>query len=185
MQMHSQMFNEPITFIGYPTVDGSGGNRINGRNCYAITTKSANSEGAWAFIESMLQYEEVSESGGNSYLPVRKDMLEETFTLAMKENGSYDENGEIMLDEDGNPMIWPKVTWGYDDWECEIYAATPEQIQALRDLIDSSVAATNNNQTIMSIIQEESQAFFEGQRSAQEVADVIQSRVQTYVSENS
>ncbi len=185
MQMHSQMFNEPITFIGYPTVDGSGGNRINGRNCYAITTKSANSEGAWAFIESMLQYEEVSESGGNSYLPVRKDMLEETFTLAMKENGSYDENGEIMLDEDGNPMIWPKVTWGYDDWECEVYAATPEQIQALRDLIDSSVAATNNNQTIMSIIQEESQAFFEGQRSAQEVADVIQSRVQTYVSENS
>lgn len=185
MQMYCQMFNDPITFIGYPTVDGSGGNRINGQNCYAITTKSANPEGAWAFIESMLQYEEVSERGGISYLPIRKDMLEETFAKAMEENGSYDENGDIMLDEDGNPMIWPKVTWGYDDWECEIYAATPKQIQDLRDLINSSVAATNNDQTILNIIQEEAQPFFEGQRSAREVADVIQSRVQTYVSENS
>lgn len=61
MQMYSLMFNEPVTFIGYPTVDGSSGNRINGRNCYAITTKSSNPDGAWAFIESMLQYEEVSE----------------------------------------------------------------------------------------------------------------------------
>ncbi len=186
MQMYSLMFNEPITFIGYPTVDGSSGNRINGRNCYAITTKSGHPDGAWAFIESMLQYKEVSEwGGGPNYFPIRRDMLEETFEIAMKENGSYDEDGNIMLDENGEPMIYPKVTWGYDDWEAEIYAATPEQVQAVRDLIDTSVAATDNDQTILSIIQEEAQGYFEGQKSAQDVASVIQSRVQTYVSENS
>jgi len=185
MQMYSLMFNEPVTFIGYPTVDGSSGNRINGRNCYAITTKSANPDGAWAFIESMLQYEEQPEWGMANYFPIRKDMLEESFAQAMKENGSYDENGNIMLDENGDPMIWPKTTWGYDDWEAEIYAATPEQVQVVRDLIDSAVASTNNDQTIFNIIQEEAQAYFEGQKSAQEVATVIQSRVQTYVSENS
>lgn len=185
MQMYSLMFNEPVTFIGYPTVDGSNGNRINGQNCYAITTKSKNPEGAWSFIESMLQYEEVSEWRGNSYFPIRKDMLEESFEIAMKENGAYDENGDIMLDENGDPMIQPKVTWGYDDWECEVYAATPEQVQAVRELIDSSVAATNNDETILNIIQEEAQGYFEGQKSAQDVANVIQSRVQTYVSENS
>lgn len=185
MQMYSLMFNEPITFIGYPTVDGSTGNRINGRNCYAITTKSSNPDGAWAFIESMLQYEEVSEWRGTNYFSIRKDMLEESFEIAMKENGSYDENGNIMLDDNGDPMIYPKVTWGYEDWECEVYAATPEQVQAVRDLIDSSVAATNNDETILSIILEEAQGYFEGQKSAQDVAGVIQSRVQTYVSENS
>lgn len=185
MQMYSLMFNEPVTFIGYPTVDGSNGNRINGQNCYAITTKSKNPEGAWSFIESMLQYEEVSEWRGNSYFPIRKDMLEESFEIAMKENGAYDENGDIMLDENGDPMIQPKVTWGYDDWVCEVYAATPEQVQAVRELIDSSVAATNNDETILNIIQEEAQGYFEGQKSAQDVANVIQSRVQTYVSENS
>lgn len=185
MQMYAMMFNEPVTFIGYPTVDGSGGNRLNGRNCYAITTKSKNPDGAWAFIESMLQYSEVSEWGMSNYLPIRKDMLEETFEIAMKENGSYDENGNIMLDENGEPMIWPKVTWGYEDWEAEIYAATPEQIQEVRDLIDSAVASTNNDTTILNIITEEAQGYFEGQKSAEDVAKVIQSRVQTYVSENS
>lgn len=185
MQMYSLMFNEPVTFIGYPTVDGSSGNRINGQNCYAITTKCKNSDGAWAFIESMLQHEPQKEYGGRDSFSIRKDMLDESFEMAMKENGSYDENGEIMLDENGEPLIWPKVTWGYDDWSAEIYAATPEQVQAMRDLIDSAVAATNNDETVLTIIQEEAQAYFEGQKSAQDVATIIQSRVQTYISENS
>lgn len=184
MQMYSLMFNEPITFIGYPTVDGTNGNRINGQDCYAITTKSKNPDGAWAFIESMLQYEKPDEYGYYNGFPVRKDILEEVFELAMKENGSYDENGNIMLDANGEPMIWPKTTWGYDDWSAEIYAATPEQVQAVKDLIDSAVAGSNNDETILNIITEEAQGYFEGQKSAQDVASVIQSRVQTYISEN-
>lgn len=185
MQLYSLMFNEPVTFIGYPTVDGSSGNRINGENCYAITTKCDNPDGAWEFIESMLQYEPQSEWRSMHNFPVRRDMLEETFERAMKEEGQYDENGEIMLDENGDPMIRPKTTWNYDGWETEIYAATPEQVQAVRDLIDNSTAATRNDQTILNIINEEAAAYFEGQKSAQEVVGVIQSRVQTYVSENS
>ena len=55
----------------------------------------------------------------------------------------------------------------------------------IKDLIDSSVASTNNDTTILNIISEEAQGYFEGQKSAQDVAKVIQSRVQTYVSENS
>lgn len=185
MQMYSLMFNEPVTFIGYPTVDGSSGNRINGENCYGITTKCSDPDGAWEFIESMLQYEPQPEWGGMRNFPIRRDMLEETFESAMKENGMYDENGEIMLDENGDPMIRPKTTWGYDDWQAEIYAATPEQVQVVKDLIDNASAATNNDQTILDIINEEAAAYFEGQKSAQEVAGVIQSRIQTYVSENS
>ncbi|MDE5950007.1 MAG: extracellular solute-binding protein, partial [Acetatifactor sp.] len=105
MQMYSLMFNEPVTFIGYPTVDGSSGNRINGQNCYAITTKSKNADGAWTFIESMLQYEPQKEYGGIDNFSIRKDMLDESFEMAMKENGSFDENGEPYLDENGEPMI--------------------------------------------------------------------------------
>lgn len=185
MQMYSLMFNEPVTFIGYPTVDGSSGNRLNGENCYAITTKCDNPDGAWAFIESMLQYEPQPEWGGMHNLPIRKDMLDEGFEKAMQDEMAYDENGDPAIDENGDPIIYPKTTWGYDDWEAEIYAATPEQIQMIRDLIDSASASTNNDETILNIINEEAAAYFEGQKSAQEVASVIQSRVQTYVSENS
>ena len=38
---------------------------------------------------------------------------------------------------------------------------------------------------ISEIIDEESGAFFSGQKSAEEVADIIQSRVTTYINENS
>ena len=37
---------------------------------------------------------------------------------------------------------------------------------------------------MMEIVTEEAQAFFEGQKSAQEVADIIQSRMKIYISES-
>lgn len=184
-QMNSLMFNEPITFIGYPTVDGSSGNYINGSNCYAITTKSSSPDGAWAFIESLLQYEPQPQWGGMDNFSIRKDMLEESFAKAMEENMATDDDGNPVLDADGNPQIYPKSTWGWDDWEAEIYAATPEQVQQIRDLMDNSKAAVNSDQTVLSMILEEASPYFEGQKSAQEVAGVIQSRVQVYINENS
>lgn len=185
MQMHCLMFNEPVTFIGYPTVDGSGGNRINGMGSYAITTQSSNPDGAWAFIESLLQYKPQPKWGSMRYFSTRRDMLEETFEKAMEDEVYYDEEGNPLLDENGNVQVYPKTTWGWGDWEAEIYAATPEQVQMVRDLIDSASAATNNDQTILNIISEEAEAYFEGQKSAQDVAAIIQSRVQNYISENS
>lgn len=184
-QMNSLMFNEPITFIGYPTVDGSSGNYINGSNCYAITTKSSSPDGAWAFIESLLQYEPQPEWGGTDNFSIRKDMLEESFAKAMEENMATDEDGNPVLDADGNPEVYPKSTWGWEDWEAEIYAATPEQVQQIRDLMDNSKAVVNSDQTILSMILEEASPYFEGQKSAQEVAGVIQSRVRVYINENS
>lgn len=184
-QMNSLMFNEPITFIGYPTMDGSSGNYINGANCYAITTKCSAPDGAWAFIESLLQYEPQPEWGGMSNFSIRKDMLEENFAKAMEENVATDMDGNPILDENGDPQVYPKTTWGWDDWEAEIYAATPEQVQQIRDLMDNSRAAVGSDQTILNMILEEASPYFEGQKSAQEVAGVIQSRVQIYISENS
>lgn len=184
-QMNCLMFNEPITFIGYPTVDGSSGNYINGANCYAITTKCSAPDGAWAFIESLLQYEPQPEWGGSGNFSVRKDMLEESFAKAMEENVATDADGNPILDEDGNPQVYPKTTWGWDDWEAEIYAATPEQVQQIRDLMSNARAAVSGDQTILNMILEEASPYFEGQKSAQEVAGIIQSRVQIYINENS
>ena len=41
------------------------------------------------------------------------------------------------------------------------------------------------NQNIINIVNEEAASYFEGQKSAKEVAQIIQSRVQIYVDENS
>ncbi|MBQ7919141.1 MAG: extracellular solute-binding protein [Lachnospiraceae bacterium] len=182
-QMYSLMFPEEIKVMGYPTTDGEGGIKLSSYNTFAMTTKSENKEGAWAFLESTLQYEEYDEWGHNGF-PVRKDMLEEMFAKASTPDYIYDENGEIMLDEQGNKMENPKTIWGYDNWNADIYAATKEQCDAVRELLEKGEMTSNMDQGLYDIISEDVEGYFQGQKSAQDVAKIIQSRAQIYVDEN-
>ena len=182
-QMYSLMFPEAIKVMGYPTTDGEGGIKLSSYNNYAMTSKADNKDAAWTFLESMLQYEEYDEWRHNGF-PTRKDMLEEMFTVASTPDYIYDENGEIMLDEQGNKMENPKTSWGYDNWQADIYAATKEQCDAVRALLDQGEMTSTMDQGLYDIIAEDADAFFQGQKSAQEVATIIQSRAQIYVDEN-
>ena len=90
-----------------------------------------------------------------------------------------------MLDENGEPKQYPKTTWGYDNWEVEIYAATQEEVDLIWDMIEIAKPVGMNDATIFQMINEEATPYFEGQKSAADVAKIIQSRVEIYVSENS
>ena len=182
-QMYSLMFPEEIRVMGYPTSDGEGGIKLSSYNTYAMTSKAKNKEAAWLFLESMLLYEEYDEWRHNGF-PVRKDMLEEMFKTASTPDYVYDENGEIMLDENGNKMENPKTSWGYDNWNADIYAATKEQCDAVRSLLEQGEMIGNMDQGLYEIILEDVDGYFQGQKSAQEVAKIIQSRAQIYVDEN-
>ena len=81
-------------------------------------------------------------------------------------------------------MKEPKTTWGYDDFQIEIYAATQEEVAAVRELIETVETSYQYDTQLNTIIEEETAAFFEGQKSAKDVADIIQSRVQIYINEN-
>ncbi len=51
-----------MTFIGYPTMDGSQGHRMDAAGgVYAIFSQSSHKEGAWSFLEALLD----SEGGGD------------------------------------------------------------------------------------------------------------------------
>ncbi|MBQ9141446.1 MAG: extracellular solute-binding protein [Lachnospiraceae bacterium] len=182
-QMYNLMFEEEVTCIGYPTVDGSVGVFLTGTDMYGMTAKSAHKEGAWQFLESLLAYREDDRYAWG--IPTRVDEMDAMFEEDMTPEYQYDENGEIMYDENGVALQYPKTTWGYDDWEAEIYAATQEEVDAIKAMIDIAKPAGMNDQTIFQMITEDAKAYFEGQKSAKEVADVIQSRVEIYVSENS
>ena len=178
-QMYNLMFQEEATPIGYPTFDGSPGIFVTGNEIYGISSQSTYKDGAWAFLESVLADDKVDWG-----FPSRKDLLEEVFERAMTADYQLDENGEPMKDENGNPIEMPKTTWGYDDWQTEIYAATQEEIDEIRFLIDNARLASNNSEEIFSMISEEADAYFAGQKSPQDVAKIIQSRVELYVKEN-
>lgn len=182
-QMYNLMFGEEVTCIGFPTTDGSVGVFLNGSDMYGITAKSDNKEGAWAFMETILSYQENDRYSWG--IPTRLDEMNARFEEDMTPEYQRDENGDIMYDENGVAMQHPKTSWGYDDWEAEIYAATQEEVDMVKAMIKIAQPAVMSDMTILQMITEEAKAYFEGQKSAEDVAGIIQSRVDIYVSENS
>ncbi|NLL77940.1 MAG: extracellular solute-binding protein [Clostridiales bacterium] len=177
-QMYEGMFGEPMAFVGYPT-DKENGSFITGMGgTLGMSVKSKNKEGVWQFIRTGLskEYQEKENRNGGNGFPIMKSALEKQFEEAMTE--------DYYEDADGNKVRQAKTSWGYDDFSIEIYAATKEQVEAVRSLIESVDSLYQYDRQISTIIDEEAAAFFEGQKTAKDVADIIQSRVQIYVNEN-
>lgn len=183
-QMYQLLFDAPVKVVGFPSEEGDGHMQLRGESTYGICSKSKHKDGAFAFLETLLDYEEYTRYGYVSGFPTRNDMLDEMFALAMEPEYALDEDGNPVLDENGEPIKYPKTTWGWDDFEAEIYEATPEQVEHVRSLLNNCDVMSNTDEELIKIVSEEVKPYFEGQKTAKEVADVIQSRVSIYVSEN-
>ncbi|MBP5166082.1 MAG: hypothetical protein ILP09_02340, partial [Oscillospiraceae bacterium] len=61
---------------------------------------------------------------------------------------------------------------------------TQQQVDQVNAAIFSATNVQRNRDDVLAIIEEEAGAYFAGQKSAETVAGVIQSRVQIYVNEN-
>ncbi len=185
-QVTNAIFKEPTTFIGYPC-STSNGSYINGTNSMmGIYSKSKVKDGAWAFIESMLV---ASAEGSDRYsfgFPTVKTKLEETFAEAMVAEYEMDANGDFLLDENGEKIERNKggYGWGNDDEIYYVYAATQEDVDTVRELINNTTSLSRYDAQLYNIIYEEAQPFFEGQKTAKDVATIIQSRAKIYVDES-
>lgn len=174
-QMISEMFGEPVTAIGYPTAQGIG-SAFMGENMFGINAKSGHKEGAWEFLKSLIgpEYYENNTTWGIPSLISAYDAMNEKYM-----EPQYSE------DEDGNQTEQPQGTFGTSDgFSTDIYAATREDIDAVTDIINSCNRVYNLDPQLYNIISEETAPFFEGQKGVKEAAEIIQSRVQMYVSEN-
>lgn len=171
-ELEQGRFGEPITFKGYPGAAGNG-SAFNANTEIAITSKAANPEGAWEFVKYFLseEYQDQFTYG----FPVRKSSLEKLMAKAKEKPYWLDENNEK---QEYDPTYWNGSE------EIKIGVNTDADNQKLLDLINSTTAVSRYDQKIIEIISEEAAAFFEGQKSAQEVADIIQNRVSNYIAEN-
>jgi ABC-type glycerol-3-phosphate transport system substrate-binding protein len=174
-QMYKAIFAEPLTFIGYPTDEGTGSAITTGEVLLAMSSKSKNKDGVWEFMRSFLTSEYQNSPDMWSF-PIMKSALQAKFDLAM--------TPEYYVDETGKQVEQMKTSWGYDDFNVDIYAATQEDIDTIMNLINSVDKTYEWDTNMYTIISEESAAFFAGQKNAKEVADIIQSRIQIYVNEN-
>ena len=74
--------------------------------------------------------------------------------------------------------------YSWDDVELNITNATDEDVQEFLAIFEKADEVSTQDTAIMAIIEEEVASYFQGQKSADEVADIIQSRVDIYLKEN-
>ena len=176
-QMYQGMFGEEIAFVGYPNHEREGNLVIPSGGCVGISSKSKNKEGAWEFIQNMISREYQETRTDDWGFPIMKSALEKKFEEDMTPEYYEGENGE--------QIETTKTSWGYDDFSIDIYAAKQEEIDTVRGLLESAnKVAGSVDEQLTSIITEEADPFFKGQKSAADVAKIIQNRIQIYVNEN-
>lgn len=182
-QFAAAMFNEPITAIGYPSAYANGV-RVFGFDAVCISAASENKEAAWSFIEILLS-EKVQEDERKWNFPIRISSFDKELAELMEPEYMYDENGEVMLDKDGNPIerSGPVYRFG-DDYEISVSAVTQEEADGIRKVISQVDGVYMYDGGMMEIVLEEIAPYFAGQKSADEAADIIQSRVQLYLNES-
>lgn len=174
--------NDDASFVGLPA--GPAASAFNMETPLSITVACADKDAAWAFVRTILQEDYQTNEVWD--FPIVKKYFEESAAKAMEQEYELDENGNQILDENGEPIKVSNGGYGFGNDEMyEIYAVTQEQYDDLMALINSITAMNSYDTNIMTIIEAVTPSFLSGEKSAEDAAKEIQNRVGLYVAEQS
>lgn len=172
-------FTEPSTPVGFPTDNGQG-SAIAALESFAITSKGQ-VEGAWEFVKQFISKDaqmmpEDTERYGYWGIPILKEAIEQQAkTITTK---------PFWIDENGEKVEYDETVW-VGEQEIKLEPATEEEAQRWVDFILSvDKKGGYGYEQAMEIISEEVEAYFSGQKSVDEVAGIIQSRMDIFISES-
>ena len=98
-----------------------------------------------------------------------------------KFDAAFEKSTQERSDDDYSAYYWDQAK----QKEVKLKPMTQEEAQKLKDYVLSINILGCSDEEVSKIVQEETGAFFSGQKSAEQVAEVIQNRVTTYLNENS
>lgn len=159
-----------LSCVGFPTVDGSWGSRINLAYPVGIFSNSEHIDGCWEFIRFMIVNtgpDKINEGLDYSmpvYLPSLRQMAEAEKNHVPVEAAGYD---FLRIDRESPIQM------------------TEEDVQRFFDLLDhiDKLNMESDLDTILDIIADEGAAYFQGSISAQEAAQHVQDKVSLYLAE--
>ncbi len=174
-------FGGEATYIGYPVSEGTGSMMMIASGI-GMSAKCAHKDEAWGFLRSLMTEEYQKNVSG---LPINVNAFNAQLEKAMTPEYVKDAEGNFVLDEDGNRVQVSRGGIGMSDGTVkEFYAMSQEQADKLLEVINTTTRVMNQNSNLLEIITAEAQAFFAGQKSAEEVARLTQSKVNIYVNEH-
>ena len=173
-------------FIGYPREDGGVGSSYTTNGGVAMSAACKDKEGAWSFMRTRLLSQSTDEESARywSNFPVNKADFDKMVEEAMTVQYEQDENGQPLLDENGQPIEIKETWWISDDLQLEQGAVTQEQYDRFMALYNATDSVYYFDEAIYDIVADMAGAYFAGDRSLDDTAAQIQSRVTLYVNEN-
>lgn len=145
---------ERLSFVGWPSPDGSCGSLFNLQSTFAILSTSAHIEGCWDFMKYGLKHT------GDFGLPVYRPALEQKLRAAQE---------DVSAIPPGNYRFTEPLT--------------ENEAAQFRELLGRIEHTSLYDKTAMDIIQQECEPFFRGEKTAERTAALIQSRLSLYVAE--
>jgi len=163
VQSYENIWGTDVSLIGYPETGSTIGLRV----YIGILSTSAHKETCWSFLRTALlpEAQTPAASWANGF-PISKSAFE---------TSAYE---ATVVDEDELAYI---MNMGGDIYEYG--KPTEEQVAKIADVATTIDRLASNNTVIKDIVLEEAALYFDGSKSAEKVAEVIQNRVQTYMNE--
>ena len=139
---------------------------------FAVSASSKHQDAAWEFIKTML----TDEAQASYYeIPVTISAFEKFMAETMEEPYYMD----------GDEKVYYEETMYIGDTEYVLEPLTQAQVDDFKAFVNNAAYNGNYDSDMYSIIAEEAEAFFAGDKTAEEVASLIQNRVQIYLGETS
>lgn len=173
-QYYKATFGGEIAFKGMPAEDGDAGSVASLMGSLAMTSSCSDKEGAWQFMRMLLDEEFQTNEIWN--LPINQKAFDKKLAEAMKQ--------EYYTDENGNKVPQSKGGMSMGDGEMvELYALTQEEADQIMAVINSITRTFSYDESILNIINEEAEFFFKGEKTVDQTADIIQSRMTIFINE--
>ena len=180
-QMYDAVFGGDATFIGFPTTEGTGSMLSIDGSGYAICSKSENKDLAWQFLRPLMTAEYQEKFMWS--LPTNRVAFEKNLEKAMTPVYMRNADGSFLLDENGERIEQDRMVWGLGSLTVHIKALTQEQADKILELVRTTTKVRDYDSELMAMIMSEAEAFFSGQKTAEEVGRLLQSKVSIYINE--
>ncbi|MCM1192655.1 MAG: extracellular solute-binding protein [Acetatifactor muris] len=169
-QIAKEMYGADVAFIGYPVAEGTGTVITFRGSDVAVNAKKENREGAWEFVKFYLLH-----GYDGQGFPIVQEQFDQILDASMEE--------EYYITQQGDMERQPKGFYSTVYENIEIYAATQEDVDTVRRLVEGAANRFEPHWDIQVIINEEAEGYFSGQVDLDSTVKKIQNRVSLLLQE--
>lgn len=163
-------FGGPVTYLGFPC-ESKTSPTFSFNTPLAVMSKGTNQDGAIDFLKYYLKTEQDDEYNYSWGFSIKKSENEKLAdeTLNPDENSMYNNYNS---------------SYYVGNQEIQLRDVTQDDIDKINNLIDTISGSQYYDDKVSTIISEETGAYFAGEKTAEQVAELINNRVSIYVNES-